>query len=147
MQIESLQQQDIEAAANLIATVFSERWREPALKEFRRLFAGEQHPTYIFVAKDGDQIIGTAGCMEQYFSENIYGICWVGVLESHRSQGLATKLITAAENFAMQDLAEGKPCTLLLTTDKSDLYHKLGYSEHSLPVHDGGKMMLKISNK
>lgn len=139
-----LQETEIAEAADLIVACFSEKWRAPATAEFTRLFKGDAHPTYVFVAKDAGKIVGISGCLETYFAEYTYGMCWLGVAESHRSQGIAKQLVERREAFIKTELLQGKPGTLIVATDRVETYERMGYSTHPTPMHDGTRMMAKV---
>ena len=145
-QILPLAEGEIAEAATVIQTVFKAH-EQKAVAEFSRLFKGEQHPTYVFVAKAEGKIIGLAACLETYFSMDTYGICWVAVLEEYRQQGIATALIKTAEDFIGNKLLNGKPGTILLSADKLMFYEKLKYLTHHTLMHDGANIMLKSVNQ
>ena len=148
--ISPLLQSEIPEAATVIATVFAEKYRQKAIDEFLRLFAGERHPTYVFAARRDGKIIGISACLETYFAMQAYGICWVAVLEEYRNQKVGTQLIRHAEQFIINDLLQGQPGTIILSADKIEYYQKLGYALQPTLMHDKSQIMMKTvsaSNK
>lgn len=142
--ISPLQQSEIQAAAALISEIFGAVWGERAEKEFTRLFLGEQHPTYVFTAKERDTIVGLGACLETYFAESTFGLCWLGVTPAYRRQGIAEKLVTAREQFIKNTLLQGNAGTVLVATDRVESYARMGYKLHPAPMHDGTKLMMKV---
>ena len=145
MKIEQITENEIPVAANIIDTVFG-KYGDKAASEFSRLFQGERHSTYAFLAKKGDDAVGVAACLETYFSFDVYAICWVGVLEEHRRQGICAELIRRVEEYIQNTLLEGRKGTIILAADITDYYQKLGYIRQDYPMHDGAFIMSKVVN-
>ena len=146
IKIEPLSLSDVNLAAKLIETIFGAH-ADQARAEFMRQFKNETHPTYVFLAWQDDEPVAIGACLETYFSFDVYGICWVGVLNEHRKKGICRALFNHIENFIKVDLLQHKTGTIILTADKAiTLYEKMGYTKQSHAVHDGSYLMTKIVN-
>lgn len=144
--IKPLQYNQIDDAAHIIQTVFGQHG-DKAKQEFERLFKGEDHPTYVFLAYKNNQVVGIAACLETFFSFNVYGICWIAVLEEHRRQGICKKLFMHIEKFIADELLDGKKGTVILSADSyANYYERLGYKKLPEPIHDQSFLMQKIIN-
>ncbi len=143
--ISKITEDEIIAAADIIEKVFK-KYRTEAEAEFSRLLKGEAHPTHVFIAKKNGQPIGMAACVQTYFSMNVYGICWVAVLEEHRRQGVGANLIQHVEHYIANVMLKGRTGTVILAANLTDYYSKLGYQKQSDPMHDGAFIMSKILN-
>ncbi len=146
IEIKQLLESEIIIASDLIETIFG-NYSEVAHVEFSRLFQNQSHPTYVFLAWKDSKPIGIGACLETYFSFDMYGICWVGVLEEYRNNGICTALFDHIETFIKADLLNGKKGTVILTADSAiQLYKKLGYVQQIHSIHDGSFLMSKILN-
>lgn len=97
----------------------------------------------VFIALDDDQIVGYLGISRSHLSKiNHVAKFTVGVLEDHRRQGIASKLISFAEKWAKEKgisrieitvITENEPAVALF---EKNGYEKEGTRKNSVNIDD-----------
>jgi len=93
-------------------------------------------PQLLYVAEDNRKIVGYVLAKMEEEGKDVHGhITSLAVLRSHRKLGLATKLMTAAQN-AMQEVFDAEYVSLHVRKSNTAAYHlynnTLGYEQHGI---------------
>ena len=123
--IRSIEPAELAPFMQTLERAFHGRWHEEDVEQ-ERLIA---EPDRYFVALDGDEIVGTAGaCSTQLTVPGprtlaAPGVTAVGVLPSHRRQGINTRLMGAL----LDQAAERDEPLAYLWASESPIYGRFGY--------------------
>jgi ribosomal-protein-alanine N-acetyltransferase len=100
--------------------------------QFKEEFAGMPATRFFVVAEDGNQIVGYAGCFSP--GEDIEAdILTVGVLPSHRGQGIAKEFIKQMELWCRERKANAMMLEVKVdNVEAIGLYLSLGYMKISV---------------
>jgi ribosomal-protein-alanine N-acetyltransferase len=100
--------------------------------QFKEEFAGIPATRFFVVADDGDQIVGYAGCFCP--GEGIEAdILTVGVMPSHRGQGIAKEFIRQIEKWCRERKASAMMLEVKVdNVEAISLYESLGYMKISI---------------
>ncbi len=126
MNIRTMRQNEIPAAAKIIGTNYSKKYQQRSTKEMEAMFKNHVYKPEYIVAEDGGKIIGLAGCIESWMDYSVYQIFWVNVLPEHQMKGIGTELV----NKLMRKIKKHAEAQfILISTDKPEFYMKLGFRE------------------
>ena len=97
--------------------------------QFKEEFAGIPTTRHFLIAEDENQIVGYAGCFSP--GEGIEAdILSVGVVPSHRGQGIAKEFVNRLEQWCRNRNASAMMLEVKSdNTDAIGLYESLGYSK------------------
>ena len=100
--------------------------------QFKEEFAGIPATRFFVVAEDGNQLVGYAGCFAP--GEGIEAdILTVGVIESHRGQGIAKNFIAQMEQWCRARKASAMMLEVKVDNFEAiGLYQSLGYMKISI---------------
>ncbi len=100
--------------------------------QFKEEFAGIPTTRFFLLAEDGNEIVGYAGCFAP--GEDIEAdILTVGVVPSHRGQGIAREFIRQMEAWCIQRKARAMMLEVEITNAAAiALYLSLGYMKISV---------------
>ena len=143
IKIETLTEQDLEQTIECCVACFGEEWRKNAEIDFLNSFADHPYKLTVFIAKDGDKVVGISCIPQLGITPNTYGISWLCVLPEYRGEKLGQKLITACEDFIKTLPMKWSKATVMLSCaiDK-EYYEGLGY-ESVTTLHNTDTLMLK----
>ena len=100
--------------------------------QFKEEFAGIPATRFFVVAEDGNQIVGYAGCFCP--GEGVEAdILTVGVIPSHRGQGIAREFIGQIEQWSRDRKASAMMLEVKVdNVEAIGLYESLGYKKISI---------------
>jgi RimJ/RimL family protein N-acetyltransferase len=124
-------QQFLKEIAGYWCREWSESWDEEAInKKIEKLKkkANTHELPILFVSKDGDELVGTAGLFKQDLDGREDLSPWLGgvyIKEKYRNKGIASEMITRVLQLAKK---MGFTRLYLYTESASGLYEKLGWT-------------------
>ena len=100
--------------------------------QFKEEFAGIPATRFFVVAEDGNEIVGYAGCFAPGAGIEA-DILTVGVLPSHRGQGIAKEFIAQMEKWCRDRKASAMMLEVKVdNVEAISLYQSLGYMKISI---------------
>lgn len=100
--------------------------------QFKEEFAGIPTTRFFLVAEDGNEIVGYAGCFAPG-AQIEADILTVGVIESHRGQGIAREFIAQMEQWCRDRSASAMMLEVKVDNAAAiTLYQSLGYQKISI---------------
>ena len=142
MNIRTLQEADIPAAAGIVGKNYSPVYAESAAREFQDMFGTAAiKPNYIVAEEEGD-ILGVAGFIQSWMDYNVYNIFWVNVDPEHQRQGVGKLLM---QKVIDEIKSQPDPRLILLTTDSPAYYQEHFQFEDLYTFMDGTYRLMCLS--
>lgn len=142
MNIRTLQEADIPAAAAIVGKNYSPKDGESATREFQDMFGSAAiKPRYVVAEKEGN-IIGVAGFTQSWMDYNVYNIFWVNVDPNHQRKGVGKLLM---QRIIDEIKAQPDSRLILLTTDSPAYYQEHFQFEDLYTFMDGTYRLMCLS--
>lgn len=95
MEIRVLREDEIDAAADLMAANYSDHpeYRKKARREIASMFVDHPVQPKFVVAVEGEELLGFAGVAPSWFDYGVWEIMWVNVRQEHQGKGIGTRLV------------------------------------------------------
>ena len=136
---------DKPALMNMAAEWFHSKWGVPkeAYLECMEAYLKQETDLGWFLCLDGEQIVGGLGVIENDFHDRpdlTPNVCAVYTEESHRSLGIAGRLL----NMAVEDLRAKGISPAYLVTDHTGFYERYGWEFLCMVQGDGEPDMTRM---
>jgi predicted acetyltransferase len=124
-EIRAFTEDEYEMAYRVLSTCFGEDVEDEGMQRERTIFEFDRS----LAAFDGGQLIGTAGAYSFDLTlpggraEPVAGVTWVGVLPTHRRQGVQRSMMVRQ----LDDVAERGEVIAVLTASEGQIYGRYGY--------------------
>ena len=126
---------------------FQEDTPEDAKRDLTLSLSDYPYKAVTYISLDKETVTGLVQCA---FSLNygVYTICWLCVDPDFQGQGIAKKLMLAAENHVAKKFLNGEQGTIfIIAAHDYKYYEKLGYKKGDVKTHKNYNIMTKIVNK